>query len=87
MHGHALLTVSFVGQSTPIFTQNYYGDIHVPEDAQPYTVVSDAVKAAASDDKKVYYTIEDGNAGRKFDIDFLEGKLKANFNAHALNRH
>jgi len=67
------LIVSVINHATPVFTQQFYGDISVSENAQLHTVVSDAVKASSPDGSDIHFTIEDGDPFQQFDIDFETG--------------
>ena len=70
-----MLRVLFVNQSIPIFTRLFYDDIKISEDAHPFAVVTDDVKASNSENSPLYYTIEDGDAYRQFEIDSQEGSF------------
>ena len=73
LQSSAFLAVSFVDEDSPVFTQQFYSAIAVSESAQSFTVVTDVIKATTPDDSDIFYTIEDGDPDKVFDIDFLEG--------------
>ena len=64
-----------MNRATPVFSQQFYDAIIVSEDAKPYTVVTDSIKAASPDGSAIYFTIEDGDPMQIFDIDFLTGSI------------
>ena len=67
--------MKFVDENTPIFTQIFYGEIFVLENAQPFTVVTDVAKASGLEDSKVFYSIENGDEDKDFDIDYRDGRF------------
>ena len=67
------LTISLVNKATPVFTQLFYDDVEISEEAEPHSVVTSSVKASSPLSDQVYYTIESGDELNLFDIDFKKG--------------
>ena len=67
------LTISLVNKATPVFTQLFYDNVEISEEAVPHSVVTTSVKAWSPQSDQVYYTIESGDEFNLFDIDFKKG--------------